>query len=87
MMTFDINALMFRKSMDLDARIARYYNLFYLLFWHSRSHTLMWQNILIFLIISCGQSTTNFLVTKNVLLNNKNAQCNKCESELNLYIH
>jgi len=40
----------------------------------------------LYLIISSDESTTNFLIGKNVLANNENAQCNKCGREINLYV-
>ena len=39
-----------------------------------------------YLIISSEESTTNFLIGKNVLANNGNAQCVKCGSDMNLYL-
>jgi len=36
--------------------------------------------------MSSDESTTNFLIGKNVLANNENAQCNKCGSEMNLNV-
>jgi len=39
-----------------------------------------------YLITSSDESTTNFLTSKNFLANNENSQCNKCGSEMNLYI-
>ncbi|CAI6360378.1 unnamed protein product [Macrosiphum euphorbiae] len=37
-------------------------------------------------IISSDESTTNFLISKNLVANNENAECNKCGSAMNLYL-
>ncbi|KAF0725523.1 protein FAM200A-like, partial [Aphis craccivora] len=37
-------------------------------------------------IISSDESTTNFLINKNLVANNENAECIKCGSAMNLYL-
>lgn len=37
-------------------------------------------------IISSDESTTNFLMSKNLVENNENAECIKCGSTMNLYL-
>jgi hypothetical protein len=37
-------------------------------------------------IISIDKSTTNFLIRKNLVENNENAECIKCGSGMNLYL-
>jgi hypothetical protein len=37
-------------------------------------------------IISSDESTTNFLISKNTVANNENAECIKCVSAMNLYL-
>jgi len=39
-----------------------------------------------YLILNSDESTTNFLIGKNVLANNENAQCVKCGCDMNLYL-
>jgi len=39
-----------------------------------------------YLIISSDESTTIFLIGKNVLANNENSQCLKCGSAMHLYL-
>ncbi|XP_025405561.1 uncharacterized protein LOC112679839 isoform X2 [Sipha flava] len=37
-------------------------------------------------IISSDESTTNFLISKNIVANNENTECIKCGSAMNLYL-
>jgi len=37
-------------------------------------------------IISSEESTTNFLISKNLVANNENSECIKCGSTMNLYL-
>lgn len=80
-MEFNNNALKFHKNLDC---VARHYNLFYVLIWHLHSHTHIVLAKVFSFIISSDKSMANFLISKNVLENNKKKP--NVETRMNLYI-